>query len=196
MTSLSSFNISFIHPILSYYNHTTHIRSSPLNLYILDDDPTAAAKSLCDRHVARMPLELAQIICTIANQQNINAPYTVDLGHPPCILWAREAESNWQWLLSYADSACKEYTARYHRVHPSQEVVEWAQKIDIGLPPGPITPPPLTVPAKYQGTSTVWSYRSFYARELVTAEAWKKGAHPRWYGRLVPGTKLIKHNAL
>jgi len=35
-----------------------------MNRFIIEDDPDAIARSLCDQHIVKMPLEEAQMLCT------------------------------------------------------------------------------------------------------------------------------------
>lgn len=36
-----------------------------MNIFILDKDPIIAAQMLCDKHVIKMPLETAQLLCSV-----------------------------------------------------------------------------------------------------------------------------------
>ena len=35
-----------------------------MNRFIIEDTPSKIAKSLCDQHIVKMPLEEAQMLCT------------------------------------------------------------------------------------------------------------------------------------
>ena len=35
-----------------------------MNRFLIEDQPDAIAKSLCDQHIVKMPLEEAQMLCT------------------------------------------------------------------------------------------------------------------------------------
>lgn len=37
-----------------------------MNIFVLDTDPEIAAILHCDKHIVKMPLETAQMLCTIA----------------------------------------------------------------------------------------------------------------------------------
>ena len=39
-----------------------------MNIFILDTDPKNAAMMLCDKHVVKMIVETAQMLCTVAYQ--------------------------------------------------------------------------------------------------------------------------------
>ena len=36
-----------------------------MNRFIVDEDPVIIAESLCDQHIVKMPLEEAQMLCTL-----------------------------------------------------------------------------------------------------------------------------------
>ena len=66
-----------------------------MNRFIIEDTPHKIAKSLCDQHVVKMPLEEAQMLCTAlwhhapdyAEQEGLYKP--VHQKHH-CTLWAME----------------------------------------------------------------------------------------------------------
>ena len=37
-----------------------------MNIFVVDEDPEVAARQLCDKHVVKMILESAQMLCTVA----------------------------------------------------------------------------------------------------------------------------------
>lgn len=46
-----------------------------MNIFYLDEDVTLCAQYHCDKHVIKMILESAQILCTVLHQNNLSAPY-------------------------------------------------------------------------------------------------------------------------
>ena len=44
-----------------------------MNIFIVDTDPVVAAQSLHDRHVVKMCIETAQLLCTVAHQHGLAA---------------------------------------------------------------------------------------------------------------------------
>ena len=47
-----------------------------MNIFVVDEDPEIAARQLCDKHVVKMILESAQMLCTVALEHGYEgAPY-------------------------------------------------------------------------------------------------------------------------
>ena len=125
-----------------------------MNTFILSNDPKEAALFHCNRHVIKMILESAQMLCAshwihllrsagkeVDNFKRIrdaqswafsNTP--VDFHPPwrmshlrhPCTLWTAENISNYNWQLSLCESLLEEYTARYDgKTHKAKLVADW-----------------------------------------------------------------------
>ena len=71
-----------------------------MNRFIIDFNVKDIAKSLCDQHIVKMPLEEAQMLCTAlwhhapeyAEEQDFIQP--VHQKHP-CTLWAMQTRDNY-----------------------------------------------------------------------------------------------------
>ena len=79
-----------------------------MNRFIIEGEPQKIAKSLCDQHVVKMPLEEAQMLCTAlwhhapeyAEEKNLYKP--VHQKHP-CTLWAMETRTN--YFFAFTDTS-------------------------------------------------------------------------------------------
>jgi hypothetical protein len=71
-----------------------------MNIFVLDTDPQIAAGFLCNKHVVKMSLESAQMLCSAF--ENGEAPYKRSYYNHPCTKWARESQANYEWLLAHA----------------------------------------------------------------------------------------------
>ena len=76
---------------------------------------------MCDKHVVKMILESAQMLCTahhingsMLTKDEIYKPAYVN---HPSTKWARESMEQYEWLYKHFCALCKEYTRRYGRVH-------------------------------------------------------------------------------
>ena len=98
-----------------------------MNIFVLDENPVTAAKYACDKHVVKMILESAQMLCAV--QPEGTAPYKRSFYNHPCTKWANEFVTNWQWLLAHGLAMCNEYTARYGKVHTCQKTLLAAKEI-------------------------------------------------------------------
>ena len=93
-----------------------------MNRFIIEDNPYLIAKSLCDQHVVKMPLEEAQMLCTALWHIAPDYAETCDLYKPvhqkhPCTLWAKRNRSNYTFAWQLYDAMLKEYTHRYGKIH-------------------------------------------------------------------------------
>lgn len=101
-----------------------------MNIFFLDTDPKVCAQYHCDKHVVKMILETAQILCSVhkVNKSRLQTPYKpTHLGHP-CVQWASECIANYLWLVELGYALCEEYTLRYGKKHKSKRVIRWAKK--------------------------------------------------------------------
>ena len=73
-----------------------------MNIFVLHEQPDVAAQILCDKHVVKMILESAQMLCTVAHNHGYDAPYRRTHPKHPCTLWAGKSQENWDWLISHA----------------------------------------------------------------------------------------------
>ena len=151
-----------------------------MNIFVVDKDPTVAAQQLCDKHVVKMVLETAQMLCTVARKQGYEAPYK--LAHPkhPCTLWAGHSVANWLWLLRHGHALCEEYTRRYGKVHKSQKVIEWCAGIRLRFTETSLTPFAQAMPQQYKNPCAVTAYRAYYHGEKADFATWKSEV-PQWW---------------
>ena len=152
-----------------------------MNIFVLDPNPVTAAVQQLDKHVVKMPLESAQMLCSalIAHGAE-NTPYK--LAHPkhPCTLWAAKTRTNFLWLVKHGISLSEEYTRRYGKRHKSQDVIEWcATQADL-IPEGDLTTFAQAMPDQYKNPSAVTAYRQYYMGEKRKFATWKQN-RPEWF---------------
>lgn len=153
-----------------------------MNIFFLSEDPVLAAQMQCDQHVVKMPLESAQMLCTIYPEDI--APYRRTHFNHPSNLWIRESLSNYEWLLVHALALCDEYSFRYDKVHKSEEVIYWcwANIYNIEFPKKDLTPFPKAMPEEYKAECPVKSYRNFYLKDKSKFARWARNRDmPDWY---------------
>jgi hypothetical protein len=97
-----------------------------MNIFVLDYDPVNAAKMQCDKHVVKMPLESAQLLCSVYSKGK--APYKRTHYNHPCSIWTRKSKNNFLWLVEHGIALCDEYTFRYGKIHKSKQVINWCKK--------------------------------------------------------------------
>lgn len=152
-----------------------------MNIFLLDKDPEIAAQMQCDKHVVKMVLESAQLLCSPFNQGD--APYRRTHYNHPCSKWCRESSENYKWLLKHANGLASEYTHRYGKVHKSQAVIEWCNENYrfVNLPEISMTPFALAMPTQYKCIDPVRAYRNYYSGEKSGFAKWTKREIPNWF---------------
>ncbi len=98
-----------------------------MNIFFLDWDVKKSAEYHCDKHVVKMILETAQLLCgahhvtdqvpTKYPPSTLQVPYKLSHKNHPCAIWTRESLSNYLYLCELGLELCKEYTYRYGKRH-------------------------------------------------------------------------------
>lgn len=148
-----------------------------MNIFVLDADPVRAAQWQCDRHVIKMTLETAQLLCSVHHFFGYKAPYKKTHINHPCAVWARESLANYEWLLAHGKALGEEYTARYGKIHKSVSAMPDPIK---ELPDIELTPFVLAMPSQYWSDSAVKSYRAYYKGAKNKFATWIRNK-PDWW---------------
>lgn len=149
-----------------------------MNIFVLDVDPRKCAQMHVDRHVSKMNIEYAQIMCTVLNDLGYESPYKSTHRQHPCTKWARESLSNYLWLRELALELHNEFRHRYGKTHKSGLVAESLpipNMKDFGL-----TPFTQAMPDEYRDKNFVKAYRNYYKygkRDLIK---YTKREIPSW----------------
>jgi hypothetical protein len=158
-----------------------------MNIFLLDWDVKKCAQYHCDKHVVKMILETAQLLCGVHHTTNSTnqVPYKLSHKNHPCSIWARESITNYLYLCELGLELCEEYTYRYGKRHKSQDVIEWcvtnkAQICDKGL-----TKPALAMPDEYKVEDVIQSYRNYYNGAKSDFAIWKNRETPEWFYKKV-----------
>lgn len=155
-----------------------------MNIFYLDKSPILAAQMQHDKHVVKMILESAQLLCTAHRILSTDVPdvfYKVTHQNHPSAVWARQSVNNYNWLRAHFEALSDEYTHRYGRVHQS-----WSKLGKLLLqPPAMIddsdfTPPTLAMPDEYKQDDAVQAYRSYYRATKVFGATWRRRGKPNW----------------
>jgi hypothetical protein len=156
-----------------------------MNIFVLDENPQIAAQMHNDKHVVKMILETAQLLCGVhhtTDSQYTDIPYKLSHKNHPCSIWARECIENYTWLCDLGIALCDEYRYRYGKRHKSLDVIEWALFHRPNLPTnGDITPFALAMPDECKVDSVVESYRLYYITHKQGFSKWKKRDTPDWF---------------
>jgi len=185
-----------------------------VNIFVLNENPILAARDHCDRHVVKMILESAQMLCTahwIGWQRmlkvdsglkrkeyaellssridpRLRPPWKMTHAAHPCTQWVQRSWGNYMWLSLHGVELCREYTRRYGKVHKSEEVHRWLNRVipptfeGTADAPNGITPFAVAMPDIYKTPGDpVASYRAYYLGDKSRFAKWKTGDQPSWW---------------
>lgn len=152
-----------------------------MNIFYLDDNLQKCAQYHCDKHVVKMILEYAQLLCTAVWHTGVEAPYRPTHLQHPCAIWTRASLANWLWLKALAKELNEQYRYRFeHDIdHRSWTVIDSLNSPiiqNVG-----ITERPQAMPEHYRiAEDPVRAYRQFYLGDKKHLLQWRKVGAPVW----------------
>ena len=143
-----------------------------MNIFYLDKCPEKAARLQYNKHVVKMILESAQMLCTAHHcimGEDANVPYKVAHKNHPSTIWARQSGENYTWLYRHMMELGREYERRYGKKHLS--IIKCEDPLSI-LPGGiletGLTEMPQCMPDEYKDKCSVQAYWNYYIGEKHT----------------------------
>ncbi len=148
-----------------------------MNIFYLHSDPIKAANVQYNKHVVKMILESAQMLCTAhhcygSSEQKANVPYKqAHLNHPSTI-WARKSRTNYMWLYDHMIALGKEYTRRYGKEHLTiSKCREFLSVPPVHIQGEDFCEPPQCMPDQYKvDNDSVTAYWNYYENEKHTVK--------------------------
>jgi hypothetical protein len=140
-----------------------------MNIFYLDKDPKIAAEYQYNKHVVKMILESAQMLCAthhvIGNPDD--SPYKLAHKNHPSTIWVRENSLHYDWLWNHMVALGDEYTKRYGKTHLSiTKMLDhemWSYPPSI--PHEPFEQPPQCMPDEYKAKCAIHAYWNYYIGE-------------------------------
>lgn len=156
-----------------------------MNIFYLDHNPQRCARMHCDKHVVKMILEYAQLLCTAHHEAGSATEdmYRATHRNHPSAVWARSGRYNYIWLYTLFCELLDEYRHRYGRVHATSRLRESLASI----PPNclftqPRTEVPQCMPDKFKvDNDPVTAYRNYYVGDKAYMAKWTKRNTPIWF---------------
>ena len=140
-----------------------------MNIFYLDKCPVKAAKYQYNKHVVKMILESAQMLCAahhvIGNPDD--SPYKLAHKNHPSTIWVRESIYHYDWLWNHMIALGDEYTKRYGKKHLSitkmnDHEMYWAP---LSMPSPEFKQPPQAMPDEYKDDCSIKAYWNYYIGE-------------------------------
>ena len=140
-----------------------------MNIFYLHKDPVEAAKLQYNKHVVKMILESAQMLCTAHHEimgDDANVPYKRAHVNHPSTIWARRSAQNYVWLYDHFVALAQEYKNRYGKDHLSYTKCEpYLRFLPGGLPYTGFTQPPQAMPDEYKDECSLQAYWNYYIND-------------------------------
>ena len=138
-----------------------------MNIFYLDKNPATAAKVQYNKHVVKMILESAQMLCTAhhvyGNPDDV--PYKqAHLNHPSTV-WVRENSLHYDWLYEHMMALGDEYNKRYNKIHLSIKKCLHLWRQPENIPHEPWEQPPQCMPDEYKDECSIQAYWNYYIGE-------------------------------
>ena len=142
-----------------------------MNIFYLHSDPVKAAQIQYNKHVVKMVLESAQMLCTAHHcygnaEQKLNVPYKqAHLNHPSTI-WARKSRATYRWLYLHMIALGDEYTKRYGKTHLTiTKCAKFLNVQPIHIQGNEWSQPPQAMPEEYKDPCSIKAYWNYYIGE-------------------------------
>ena len=140
-----------------------------MNIFYLDKCPEKAARLQYNKHVVKMILESAQMLCTAHHHYgNDTVPYKKAHYNHPSTIWARQSGENYTWLYRHMMELGREYEKRYSKKHLSIIKCKHLHIHPENIPHEPFEQPPQCMPDEYKDKCSVQAYWNYYIGEKHT----------------------------
>ena len=138
-----------------------------MNIFYLHEDPRKAAEYQYNKHVVKMILESAQMLCTAHHHygNGDNVPYKKAHYNHPSTIWVRENSLHYDWLYEHMMALGDEYTRRYGKTHMSIDKCGHLRAAPIDIPHEPFEQPPQAMPDEYKDECSVKAYWNYYIND-------------------------------
>ena len=140
-----------------------------MNIFYLHEDPVKAAKLQYNKHVVKMILESAQMLCTAHHEilgDDADVPYKRAHVNHPSTIWARRSAQNYAWLYDHFVALAQEYKKRYGKDHLSYTKCDpYLRFLPGGLAYTGFTQPPQAMPDEYKDECSLQAYWNYYIND-------------------------------
>lgn len=160
-----------------------------MNIFILDENIDLNVQYHCDKHIVKMPLELAQMISTAyyVSKYKEKPDFLFKASHinHPCNIWVRKTRLNFRYACHLGLALYREYQYRYNQPTKMQRV---KQIFEYGLKNTSKCETNLSLFTKFiqampddcKHDDTVVAYRRYYNKYKKHLFSWKNRSVPYW----------------
>ncbi|MCW8982480.1 MAG: hypothetical protein OQK13_00385 [Gammaproteobacteria bacterium] len=153
-----------------------------MNVFYLSSDPVLSARYHCDKHVVKMILEYAQLMCTAHHLTGSGhaGMYRVTHQNHPSAVWVRKSVSHYMYVFRMWEQLLDEFSIRYGKQHKTGTLYDDLSAAP-SLPMTEFQAPPQCMPEEYKRDDAVTAYRVYYKHGKADILQYKHN-RPSWLG--------------
>ena len=160
-----------------------------VNFFYLDQDPKICAQSYCNKHIIKIPIEIAQILSKIHYDLESSIDYSTIYNSSRVVkntlgpyLWAIESYDNYIWTCRLGLELINEYKYRYNKIEHKTE------RILLSLLSNPPNLPKIGI-TKFRGTNKYDMFQYISDDPIICAKyhySEIKCENDKWTNRSIP----------
>jgi hypothetical protein len=138
-----------------------------MNIFYLDESPVKAAQYQYNKHVVKMILESAQMLCAAHHvlDSDMDIPYKLAHKNHPSTIWVRQNSIHYDWLYNHMRALGFEYELRYGKTHMSITKCKHLVYPPKNIPTVMFNQPPQCMPDEYKDKCSIKAYWNYYIGE-------------------------------
>jgi hypothetical protein len=166
-----------------------------VNFFYLDKDPEKCAEYYCDKHIVKIPIEIAQILSKIHHELKTGIDYNKIYKNSIVVkntigpyIWASESYENYIWTTKLGLALINQYKLRYNKKeHKTEKILQLLYENVPSLPKIGIT--------KFKGTNKFDMFQYISDDPIICArynytemkcknDKWTKNERPSWFDKI------------
>lgn len=161
-----------------------------MNIFAVDLNTSTCARYHIDKHIVKMPVELAQMISFVYydydywQKENPSILMAFSKNHAlhPCSKWIKESLGNFIWTSELGIKLIEEYRYRYNSEKHERcyQIFKYALNNYPDFDKWEMTDFALAMPDEYKCESSIESYRTYYRLGKLDLLKWTKRDIPEW----------------
>lgn len=181
-----------------FKNNTSYCRMSyicdtkraVMNIFVIENTPEEVAKSHTDRHIVKMPTELAQMISFAYYHDDIwdsdVNPLLMEFNKAhdkhPCSIWIRESAENFMYACELGIELVQEYRFRYktNKHQRALDIFTYGMLNTPEFDKWEQTKYALAMPEEFKVECPIESYRNYYREGKKHLHNWTNRVMPLW----------------
>lgn len=159
-----------------------------MQIFVVDESPHIAAKSLADMHLTLAANNGVLLLCQYYHRKGQPAPLKKSSKGTLLVDWLVSNPNHYMWLWRNVESACDEWRYRFDRQHSAESILAMLPRFEKANG----TPKTFcngTGWALMRGETVPELYRRYYVGKCLLGAVWTKRMPPVWVPMQVPGER-------